>query len=406
MNLKLSVDYYNIAEGELFENYPNYNDIQQIIGTQIAIKEGDFISYLMFTEQANEDGWRTYVDLKDRVQYRLGDIQDILDFSSGTIQSKLSSIRMSGSGMTERIGVSLGINVINKIHNLTEADWAITNDTYIDNKRVKDFDYEISIASDGTRFIQVENKGTVNENNNLKSSSVSSHYASIKEKKASILLREKEIGISRHLNIYYGTIGVLDNQNTAKVWLVDPPAFNIEWNPRKFKLISRLIYYSQIFNEIGIHKKFQLALQKRIGELIEAKDFEKYKDKPLISPLPLTYISSKNLVKINGNEAFGTFFFINNESKKDVFTIALPKVIIKLVLYQRFDDLLEYEYNNVELSEKVTIELSTKLKDETKEFENTKTKFVFDERRKRYSYQSYQEIYSTSSGRIFGLINN
>lgn len=406
MNLKISVDYYNATEVELFKSYPNYNDIEHVIGKQINVKEGDFVSYLMFTEQADDVGWRTHVDLKDRVQYRLGDIQDFLDFSKGSIQSKLPSTRMFTSGMTERIGVSLGINVINKIHGLTEADWAITNDTYIDGKRVKDFDYELPMASDGIRFIQVENKGTVNDNNTIKSSSVSKHFRSIKEKKNSILLRDEGAGLTRHQNIYYGTIGVLDSQNIAKVWLVDPPALNVEWDPRKFRLISRLIYYSKIFGEIGIHKKFQFALQVRIIELIMAKDIEEYNNKPLTSSTPLTYIGSKNLVKINGNEAFGTFFFLNNEIKKDVFMIALPKVIIKLVLYQRFDDILKYEYNNAELSERVSIELSAKLNDASEDFENTNTKFVLDEKRKKYFYQSYQKISSTSSGRIFGLINN
>jgi hypothetical protein len=335
MDLKLSVDYYNAAEKLLFQSYPNFASLSDILNREFSISKAEFVSYMMFTEQADEDGWRTYPELKDRVQNRLGDIDDILDFSKGSIQSKQSSQRMNASKMTERIGVSLGINVVNKFHGLTEADWAITDDVYIDGKRIKDFDYEIPLASDGTKFIQVENKGTVNDDNSYKTPSVSDHYSSIKGKKSSILAREQSQGIPRNQNIYYGTIGVLDSQNTAKVWLVDPPAFEIEWNPIKYKLISRLIYYSKLFSEIGIHNRFQVALDKRINQLFTAKDIYEFNLVPLdVSLKTYTYIKYNNFVNINNNEAIGTFFFINSN---EVFLLALTKVIIRLVLLQNFD---------------------------------------------------------------------
>jgi hypothetical protein len=74
--------------------------------------------------------------------------------------------------------------------------------------------------------------------------------------------------------------------------------------------------------------------------------------------------------------------------------------------HSHFDEILEYEYKNAELSDRVIIELSAKLSKTSEEFEFKKTKFVLDERRKRYFYQAYQEIDFTSSGRIFGRINN
>lgn len=404
MDLKLSVDYYNNAEKALFKSYPNFVTLTNLLNHDFSISKAEFVSYLMFTEQADEDGWRTYPELKDRVQNRLGDIEDILNFSKGSIQSKQSSLRMNDSKMTERIGVSLGINVVNKLHGLTEADWAITDNVYIDGKRIKDFDYEIPLASDGTKFIQVENKGTVNNNNSFKTPSVSNHYSSIKAKKNSILAREQAQGIPLHQNIYYGTIGVLDSQNTAKVWLVDPPTFEVKWNPIKFKLISRLIYYSKVFSEIGIHNRFQIALDKRIHQLFTAKDINEFNRVPLDVPLPTyTYIKYNNFVNINNNEAIGTFFFINSN---EVFLLALTKVIIRLVLLQNFDGILEYDHKNVELSDKVIIELSAKLSKESEAFEYSKTKFELDKSRKRYFYQVYQEIGFTSSGRIFGKINN
>ena len=406
MNLKIAVDYYNAAEEKLFECYPNYEEFKILVGKEITISKDEFLSYMMFTEQADDDGWRTYPELKERVQHRLGDIQDFLDFSNGSIQSKLSSERMFASKMTERIGVSIGINVINKFHGLTEADWAITPKTYLDGKRLKDFDYEISVASDSVKFIQVENKGTVNEDNKSKTSSVSSHYASIKEKKNVIIARDKANGIPKNQNIYYGTIAVLDNINTAKLWLVDPESFQVDWSPRKFKLISRLIYYLNIFSEIGIHKRVQIALNERISKLIESKDIEQFNRVPIDAKIAFTFVQNDNFVSINSNEAFGTFFFIENKNGGDVFLMALPKTIIKLIIAQNFDSILDYSFNNIEYTERVSIELSTKLSKASEDFNYTKTDFVFDESRKKYFYQKYQNISSTSSGRIFGIIDN
>lgn len=407
MPLQVSVKYYNDEEAKLFKEYDNYAIINQMIQYNLLISEDEFKSYMLFTEYADEDGWRTYRNLADRVQHRLGDIEDFLDFSQGSIQSKMSSTRMNDSRMTERIGVSLGLNVVNKFHGLTEADWAITPNVYIGGKRVKDFDYLIQMASDGKRFIQVENKGSVNDNNNNKTSSVSNHYSSIKGKKKSILDSEKALGIVRRQNIYYGTIGVLDDHNTAKVWLVDPEAYYINWNPEKYKLISRLIYYAKLFEDIGINKTIQVQLEKRIEDLMNTPDFMEFNNKPLKSNhgLRVSMVHTKNFASINYNEILGSFFFIEKDDRIQAFMLAIPKSLINLIISQDFEGILNYEYKNDEMNDKVTVELRVRLSQATKELQQSELQFVLNEKSKRYDYQSYQIMDYTNSGRIFGIIS-
>lgn len=79
-----------------------------------------------------------------------------------------------------------------------KPDWAITPKVYIKGKRVKDFDYEIPMYSDGRRFIQIENKGCTVVDNNLKTSGVSQNIQVLKKK------RDNTFKSSQ--NIYYGTI--------------------------------------------------------------------------------------------------------------------------------------------------------------------------------------------------------
>ena len=254
------------------------------------------------------------------------------------------------------------------------------------------------MASDGKRFIQIENKGSVVDDNNYKRPSVSQHYTSIKVKKESIRLREDS------QNIYYGTIGVLDNHNPAKVWLVDPESYNVDWNPRKFKLLSRLIYYLNVFKEIGIHRNICDALESRINQLLNAKDYTSFNSKILDvkNGMPRSLIQAKNIATINYSDAFGTFFFTKSTQGIQVFIIALPKALINLILSQNFDDILNYEYRNGEINDDVTIILEAKLNSASDEF--VKLNFVLDEQRKRYFYQSYQLISHISSGRIFGVV--
>ena len=404
--IKVSTEYYNKKEAELFMSYPNYKSIDRKIQRDISILKSEFLATLMFTEQADEDGWRTYEDLRIRVQHRLGDIEDILDFSKSTVNSKQSSRRMMASGLTERLGVSLGLNIVNQFHGLSEADWAITSDKYKNGKRLKDFDYEISIASDGEKFIQVENKGSVCDDNTKKNSSVSQQYTSIKKKKKEILEYENEEGIPRHQNIYYGTIGVVDNQNTAKVWLVDPEPFYIDWSPLKFKIIARLSFYANLFNEIGVHDKIVDSLIERIEKLKASKDIESFNKVPLKGiKSTRTYVKAKNFVKINTTEAFGSFFFVDTVKGVKIYLVAITKVILKLVISQDFESIINYVYKNAELSEKVIIEMSAKLSEKDEDFEMIQDKFTWDSKRKKFSEQYYSLLESTSSGRIFGLVD-
>lgn len=408
MPLQLSVDYYNEEEAKLFKAYDNYTVIDRMIQHNLVISEDEFKSYMLFTEQANENGFRTYQELKDRVQHRLGDIDDYLDLVGGTITTKKSSERLSNTGMTERIGVSLGLNVINKFHGLTEADWAITPNVYIGGKRMKDFDYQISMASDGSRFIQVENKGSIVDDNSYKRSTVSNHYSSIKGKKESILDREKALSIARHQNIYYGTIGVLDDCNIAKVWLVDPEAYNEIWDPKKYKLISRLVYYAKLLKEVGLHNNIQIALENRIDRLLSIEDYKSLNNIPLElkKGIPVNFLQSKYIVTINYTEAIGSFFLIESKNEIQQFVIATPKSLVNLIIAQDFEKILNYEYNNDEMNDKVTIGLETKLSQTLEEFDYSQLGFVLNEKRKRYYLQSYQPINHIKSGRIFGMVNS
>jgi len=404
MKLKLNVDYYNSKEKELFKAYPNYQEIEDKLQQGFTLSDDELLTYMMFMEQKDEEGFRTYEELRSKLESRKGFYLDYLDLESGTVKSKYSSSNLSDVGVTERLGISLGLNVVNQLHDLTEADWAITPDQYHGGVRAKDFDYEHPLAATKTNFIQVENKGSVVDDNNFKTSSISHHYKSIKGKKENLLTYERRRGIKRHQNIYYGTIGSVDQKNNAKVLLVDPPPFEQEWPPTKFKLIARLSFYHQLFIFCGIRNKIVNSLGQRIKELVELREVFELDKKRLkdINPSPRSYIKSGKVVKVNTDEAFGTFYFIESNKGFEIYVVAIHKVIIKHILNQDFQAILNYEYKSAEIQDAVSIELVDNSKEDFELLQ--KMKFVYDERKKKFTNQFYTKLRNTSAGRIYGGI--
>ncbi len=262
--INLSLEYYDAAQQTLFQGFPNATQLNTLVQNVIAIDKANFLAYMMFTEQMDKNGFRTYNDLQRRIQNRLGDIDDFLSFNNGSVQSKMTALEMMQPAFTERIGVTLGLCVINKIHGLTAADWKKIDETRGRNAHPT-FDFEFPIASTGTTFIQAENKGSIVTDNTLQNASVQNHYNGIKIKKDYVRAEEAKKQIYIHQNLYYGTIGVLDSRanGIGKVWLVDPPAFEIEMEPRKYKLLARLHYYLDEFKNIGVKGRIIKALETR-----------------------------------------------------------------------------------------------------------------------------------------------
>ena len=408
--LKISVDFYNETEKDFFQKYPNIIKINKIIGKDIEISKDEFSGYMMFIDQMDRDGFRTYEELSQRISQRIGDMDDFLSFENDSIQAIMSSSEMHQVRYTERIGVALGLCIINKIHGLTFADWKKIPETSGRNAHPT-FDFDLlQNASTGDKYIQVENKGSVVPDNTL-STSVSNHYSGkhgILKKKKYIRDEEKKQGIQLHKNLYYGTIGVLDNINNAKVWLVDPPAFKIDLDPKRYKLLARLHYYLDEFKNIGVKKSITNALAERIKLIAFSNDFTQYNNKPLLGKFYksefVQYMQDKYHTTVDTNEAFGKTIFVNHGKSTYCYLMAMPKVLMRLIVNQNFEDILDYSYNPefINNSTQILIRVSTKMENESNSVENLN--FVYNERLKVKEAVFYGRVSYTSDGRVFGLI--
>jgi hypothetical protein len=405
--INLSVEYYNEVQRQLFQGFPNATQLNNLVANNVSISKGELLAYMMFPDQRDANGFRTYDDLRDRIQHRLGDIDKYLSFNNESVQSLVDPGAMNRVAFTNRLGVALGLCVTNKIHGLTEADWKIIPET----NRHSTFDFEIPIASTGTNFIQVENKGSVVDNNDYKRSAISQHYNAIVAKKNYLREEETKKGITHNQNLFYGTIGVLDTRvnSIAKVWLIDPPAFDIEMKPKKYKLLARLHYYLDEFRNIEVRKKITDALEKRIKQIEAAEDYLSFDNKQLDGRLPHSgnfslYMDGKMLAIVDSNEAFGRIFIVQNDHRTSGYIIAFPKSIIRLIIKQDFKAILKYNYAPAFLNEnvQVLIKISNKYKEQRLLPGNLK--FVLNERSRNYEAIYFGKISHTPAGRIFGLL--
>jgi hypothetical protein len=409
--LKIDIAYYNEQQRTLFQGFPNSNAINQIVQNGITISEDEFLAYMMFTWQMDFNGFRTYNELSELVQNNLGAVNKLLSFNNGSIQAREIGNNLMQTGYTERIGVSLGLCLLNKIHNLTAADWKKIP-TVPGRKGHPTFDFEISIASTGNNFIQCENKGSAVTDNSIQNFSIVAHYSSIERKKTYVRSQEEKNQNQIHQNLYYGTIGVLDNRanSTAKIWLVDPPPFEVEMEPRKFKLLARLSYYLNEFKKIGVKRRIIEALEIRIIEIEEAKDYNQFNFKKLDDRFPENggynlYMEGRMLASIDTNEAFGRIFLIEDKKRVAAYLIAYPKTIMRLILRQDFEAILDYSYSSGFMKENVQVFMRISKSDFVKYKMQENLKFIFNERNRFFEAIYFGYVNYTSDGRIFGILN-
>lgn len=405
--MDVSVKYYNENERVLFQSYPNSAQLNALTANNVSVSKDELLAYMMFTEQRNRPGFRTYSELQARIQQRLGDIDDYLTFNNGSVQTRFIGNDMPAD-FTERLGVGLGLSVVNKIESLTQADWELIP-TVAGPGGHPTFDYQIAVASTGSNFIQAENKGCLIADNGTKPPAVSNHYASIKVKKEYLRNQDAANNVTLYSNLYYGTIGVLDNQNssTARVWLVDPKAIVLDMDPYKYKLVTRLKYYLEELTNIGVRKYILKALRDRIEEIEKTVEFYRFNNVPIDVKNPKfiqMFMEREMFASVDTNEAFGKIFTIEKDNVLYPYLIAYPKALMKLMVNQNFDEILKYNYNPDFINDSVQVQMWVWPADYQK-IKLPDTKYVFDERRKVYSATYFGKISHDKSGRIFGLLN-
>lgn len=274
--IKVSVEYYDEAERKKFLSYSNVSDIGQLVTTGFEIPIEEFLTYYLFyKKRPGKDGWRNYQEIGLNIAYALAELSGFVDFN-GVSLSTPKDTDGQDRAITERIGESVGLSVVSRIHGLTAADWGRL--PIIDKKS---FDYEV--AGIGNLVIQMEAKGSSIADNSVKAPTVSNHKASIHGKKNAINTLSGTGSYRYPADLRYGTITVMGESTTdpVKCLLVDPPADGDGNSALQLKLIQRLKFICDWISFISPRSQFASALQTRIASI------ENLPDPRLLDGVPL-----------------------------------------------------------------------------------------------------------------------
>jgi hypothetical protein len=205
-------------------------------------------------------GFCSHVEVAKKWYQALHEFDGQIGFGDKSIHAL--SLKGTSTGTIERIGEAVGLSVASNLHGLHQADWA-----RIPKGNTKTADFRRNIASDSVHILEIENKGSIAARIAKKTESISKHKTNIKDKK-----REFRANTAKK-SVMYGTIAVLDDRknSVARCWLVDPPSSALD-DPRKFKILSRLEYISELISLLGPHSTLAASLQTRMSSLSNLLD--------------------------------------------------------------------------------------------------------------------------------------
>ena len=314
MTINVNLEYYDGKHRKLLTTAQPYASVRtaarvQAFKTVSTIRKVDFLSYFLIHRQSLA-GYQTFQDLQGKISTTAAWVQDVLRPVGPTLQL---SQPFTDAGLAERVGEAVGLSVISRLHQLTDADWTKL-DTLPGVNGAPTFDFEI--ASDSVRIIQVETKGSFVANNTLKPSAVGNHAASILKKKT-------DIPAAPHYpypaSVRYGTITVLDDVHEARCWLLDPPADVSPIPPADLRIMKRLAYTAKLIALIAPKASLVDAIVRRI-EQIRLHGSEQYNGRTLTRENGHAFSAknyakqylAKNKLYVEPLDAVGKLLSLNN----------------------------------------------------------------------------------------------
>lgn len=338
--VKIKVNFYDEEQKSLIKtHFPNdFELLQKFEGKTIDISLEDFKTYAFFRHQYIKSGGKhqTFLDLKDIAQ-NWGHYDTYFELQG----DKLVNIypeRIEATDASEMLGVAGGLAVASTIYGFIQADWTkipITN-------AHKDFDFSHT-SSTGVRFINIEAKGSVSDDNSAKESSVSNLKGNILGKKKDKGFKEK-YDFTRDSCI--GIITVADKKKNLQSWLVDPIIDDFNSSPEKVKLLKRLYYYHSIFRLLSKRSYLTITLANRIKTIELTYDYKNLDKIPLLNysfdkiPLTDSFISSRSRTK--DKKIIGNTFIID----KAIYFIGIETDLIHSIINQNFNEILSLKTNS------------------------------------------------------------
>lgn len=303
------------------------------------LNEFDFIHYALFKHQNdNRIGDRNPQELAESAFNRIPDFDRFYDFGT-SVKNHLSQVQGGNDRMyAEYHGVAGALTFNNFLFGLTNADYKV-----IPEHGGLVMDHSLVLGSNGVNNILIESKGTFGLANSHSESS-----KSIIEKK------QAHNYISQSNDLYYGVITKVPyagEVGNAKCIIVDPPIDGIGIDSKRFKLHTRLNYYSNRF--YWFYRGAFKVLFDDLLTILETSDknweneFEDRVEKTKFNPtIRIGFRSYKSAsIKVNNDFRGSILFFELDENRFFIFGF-VSKLIFALIKPD-IDEILSLNFSSI-----------------------------------------------------------
>ncbi|QDG49514.1 hypothetical protein FIV42_01805 [Persicimonas caeni] len=340
--MEFKVSYYDAAQREILEAHEKSPSINRLVQRGLEISADELMVHTMFSEQMNEDGFRTYEELAAQAGSRVGWFESYFNFGEDGLFAHLPPSRVE-KRLTQGIGEGIAIIAMNRIYDLTEADWERIGE----RNDSKTLDHQYELASTGQRFVQVEGKGTV-----LGLDGFGRKTASISRAKSSILAKKEESSspIESAPCDRFGVITAIPSEPGAipDVYLIDPAGVAPDIAPQKYKLLSRLSYYERRLSYVSKFH-FLMVLRNRINAIHDSEQFEDLDGIKLVGQdgTPFGFPQTRDsLVTSRGGEVFGRVLPVSQE---EALFIGFEQRLFYTLIGQSFQDVNSFKIHRHEV---------------------------------------------------------
>lgn len=358
MDLRLDVAFYNDEEKELFRsNYPlEFERINEIV--EKGFIEVAFADFKTYSQMQHRNTAIAKLNSFDSIRQNIGDLYGTVNFytkfdpETGSFNSEVTN-NNEQNYVSEGIGCGGVLSVMGEIYGLTQADWQRIN-----IQGHKDFDFDSAVVEDFSRMIVVEAKGSIVEDNRLKTH-LSDHKRRIKDKKDDAGFINK---YSKGTDLLIGGITAIDKINHAKVYLVDPP-MNSDLTREfrfKIKILKRLTYYLDWMTIIGKRSYPTVSLKNRVRVIEKLEKIESLNNISLINSndevfrISDTAYDSKSHID---REIIGRLHILS--PRKAVF-IGFSIDLYNLIADQDFEAISHYKTDSFIMEKQINLKMTLK----------------------------------------------
>jgi hypothetical protein len=347
--IRIDIAFYDDDERRKLLTYPTASVIRRLTATPIDIPTAEFLTYVLFhRKRLGAPGYRDFTSIARKLDVALAMLDEAVEFSGHSIHTPAKA-KGQLTELSEHIGESIGLSVVARIHDLTEADWEPIP-TQAGRKASPTFDFET--ASDGTNFVQVENKGSAVVDNRELTRTVKEQRRRIDHKKVKLAER-KRLGTDPHpASLRYGTITALDSRTDGNVrcLLTDPPPAPQDETPIRFRIIQRMRFIRDWVSFISPRSQLASALSTRVMALENLGDPRDLDGVPLLrgNGRPFEFTPS-------GPSGHSTFFTNRSRvtdgtaggevvrlSRNSLFLLGVRQELLSLAASQSMEDLVAY----------------------------------------------------------------